>query len=98
MIKFRIYETLSVFFRASVEFFCSGSGNCEYPGTTVGCQNNKPFGTLIDRFIPSRRGSKVSIFIGAEVKGSKVSIFIGAEVPYLGLKSQYRYCIQLYLF
>ena len=75
------------------------------------CQISAPFGTLIDRFIPSRRGSKVSIFIGAEVKGSKVSIFIGAEVPYLGskvsifigaevpylgLKSQYY--IQLYLF
>ena len=77
------------------------------------CRISGHIGTLIDRFIPSRRGSKVSIFIGAEVKGSKVSIFIGAEVPYLGskvsifigaevpylgLKSQYWYCIQLYLF
>ena len=30
--------------------------------TTVGCQISGYFGTLIDRFIPSRRGSKVFLF------------------------------------
>ena len=30
--------------------------------STVGCQIIVPFGTLIDRFIPSRRGSKVFLF------------------------------------
>ena len=33
-----------------------------YSCTTVECQIIVPFGTLIDRFIPSRRGSKVFLF------------------------------------
>ena len=34
----------------------------QYICTTVECQIIVPFGTLIDRFIPSRRGSKVFLF------------------------------------
>ena len=43
-----------------LEYSCRYLLNCKF--STVGCQISGYFGTLIDRFIPSRRGSKVFLF------------------------------------